>query len=160
MRRSDREVTDRDDILKIITACDILRLGLCGEDGPYIVPMCFGILPGKEGLTLYLHSAGEGKKLDLLRRDGRACFEVDTPRRLVTGGEACSFSYEYESAVGFGTIEEVFDMSEKKLALGIIMEHYAPGRDFEFSDGQAKAVTVLRLSADTVTGKRSSPPGG
>ena len=41
MRRNDREVTDFDEIVKIIDECEVLRLGLADGDYPYIVPMNF-----------------------------------------------------------------------------------------------------------------------
>ena len=155
MRRSDREVSDKSEIFGIISRCDILRLGLCGEDGPYIVPMCFGALFGGGTFTLYLHSAAQGMKMELIRRGGRACFEADTGVKLVPGREACSFSFEYESVIGFGEVCEVSDTEEKKLALRLIMEHYVKGMEFSFTNGQADTVSVLRLRADSVTGKRS-----
>lgn len=41
MRRKDREITDFNEIRKIIDACEILRLGLADGDFPYIVPVNF-----------------------------------------------------------------------------------------------------------------------
>ena len=43
MRRKDREVTDKDAILDILLRCDTIRLGLAGADGPYVVPLSFGL---------------------------------------------------------------------------------------------------------------------
>ena len=37
MRRKDREVTDFDEIVKIIDECEVLRLGLVDGDYPYIM---------------------------------------------------------------------------------------------------------------------------
>lgn len=43
MRRSDREVTDFDEIVDIINKCDCIRLGFSSEPVPYILPLNFGI---------------------------------------------------------------------------------------------------------------------
>ncbi|MBQ5859130.1 MAG: pyridoxamine 5'-phosphate oxidase family protein, partial [Peptococcaceae bacterium] len=41
MRRKDREVTNRQQILSIMESCDVCRLGLVDNNMPYVVPMCF-----------------------------------------------------------------------------------------------------------------------
>lgn len=43
MRRSDREVTDFNEIVEIINKCDCIRLGFSSEPVPYILPLNFGI---------------------------------------------------------------------------------------------------------------------
>ena len=42
MRRKDREITDFDEIMKIIDKCDTCRLALFDDEFPYIVPLNFG----------------------------------------------------------------------------------------------------------------------
>ena len=39
MRRKDREITDFDEIMKIIDKCDTCRLALFDDEFPYIVPL-------------------------------------------------------------------------------------------------------------------------
>ncbi len=40
MRRSDREITDFQEIIAIMNRCDVCRLGLVDSNGyPYIVPL-------------------------------------------------------------------------------------------------------------------------
>lgn len=43
MRRSDREVTDFNEIVAIINKCDYIRLGFSSEPVPYILSLNFGI---------------------------------------------------------------------------------------------------------------------
>ena len=43
MRRKDREITDREEILAIIRKCDVCRIALNDGDYPYIVPLNFGL---------------------------------------------------------------------------------------------------------------------
>ena len=42
MRRKDREITDFDEMMKIIAKCDTCRLALFDDEFPYIVPLNFG----------------------------------------------------------------------------------------------------------------------
>ena len=43
MRRRDREVQDRDEILAMLGRCDTVRIAMQGEGGPYVVPVSFGL---------------------------------------------------------------------------------------------------------------------
>ena len=70
MRRSDREVTEFNDIVSIIKKCDVCRLALIDENYPYIIPLNFGMNITEDNvLELYFHGATEGKKLDLISKD-------------------------------------------------------------------------------------------
>ena len=66
MRRSDREVTDFNEIVEIINKCDCIRLGFSSEPVPYILPLNFDIgvvrdnvfarrLPSLASLRLFLY---------------------------------------------------------------------------------------------------------
>ena len=65
MRRKDKEITDIKSIEKIIQKSKVCRLGLSLNDTPYIVPVCFGY----RAKTLYFHSAQEGKKIDIIKKN-------------------------------------------------------------------------------------------
>ena len=44
MRRTDREITDRQELLDVMARCDVCRLALNDESGyPYVVPLNFGM---------------------------------------------------------------------------------------------------------------------
>ena len=73
MRKSEREIRERADILDVIARCQTVRLGLFSDDYPYIVPLSFGFEERDGRLTVYFHCAKEGKKTDLLARDSRVC---------------------------------------------------------------------------------------
>ena len=42
MRRTDRQVADEAGIRAILDRCQVCRLALWDEEGPYIVPMSYG----------------------------------------------------------------------------------------------------------------------
>lgn len=64
-------------------------------------------------LTLYFHGASEGKKIDLIKQQNTASFEMDTKHQLVEADVACSYSYLYQSIMGKGKISLVGDSEEK-----------------------------------------------
>lgn len=100
MRRSDREIKSRQEILDVLNRCDVIRLGINTPDYPYVVPLNFGVEADERSITLWFHCAAEGLKLDNISRDPRAGFETDCSHRLVAGKNACNYSMEYESVIG------------------------------------------------------------
>lgn len=42
MRRSDREITDFNEIVDVLRRADTIRLGLHDDPYPYVVPLSFG----------------------------------------------------------------------------------------------------------------------
>lgn len=150
MRRKEREVADRAKIIEIIESCDVCRLGMVDDFGAYIVPMNFGF-EDNGGLTLYFHCAVEGKKLDLLRKNPRASFEMDSRHELVAGVKACAYSYLYSSVMGRGVVR-FLEGGEKLSALGQIMAHYGVlNRDFD--PRALEKVTVIALEVTEMSAK-------
>lgn len=154
MRKSNREVTRHEELTTLLDQCDVCRLGLSDDGQPYIVPLNFGYHWDETGLTLFFHCAGEGRKLDIIRRNNRVCFEMDHRHALKTGDLACQFSMNFESLIGEGLIEIVTDPSEKLAALNQIMRHYSDRTDWTFDEKVLAITTVLCLKATQFTGKR------
>lgn len=150
MRRKDREINDINEIEAIINSAIICRLAMVDEDYPYIVPLCFGY----EDYTLYFHSASQGKKLDLLKKNNRVCFEFDIDQRLKMRDKACEWGMTYKSVVGFGKASFLKDFQIKRNALDIIMRNYADG-SFEYSDPEIRNTTVIKVEIEQMTGKAS-----
>jgi nitroimidazol reductase NimA-like FMN-containing flavoprotein (pyridoxamine 5'-phosphate oxidase superfamily) len=164
MRRKDREITDTSEKLEIIKNCKHCRLGLSDDNIPYVIPLnygysygCNGSLPAPDNgqLTLYFHSAKEGRKIDIIQKNNNACFEIDCDTKLVEGENACNYSYEFKSIIGFGKIEMVESAGEKITGLNCIMKHQA-GKDikFEYGENDLNSVLVLKMTVDEFTGKR------
>jgi nitroimidazol reductase NimA-like FMN-containing flavoprotein (pyridoxamine 5'-phosphate oxidase superfamily) len=151
MRRKEQEITDRGEIDALIKASTVCRLGLSDDGKPYVVPMCFGY----DGKNLYLHSAKSGMKIDILKKNDRVCFEFDSYGRLEESDKACDWGIEYKSVIGFGKASFVEDEDDKKKALDTIMSQYT-GRNFEFPPQMLKAVAVIKVDIESITGKRSS----
>jgi nitroimidazol reductase NimA-like FMN-containing flavoprotein (pyridoxamine 5'-phosphate oxidase superfamily) len=153
MRRTDREITALKDILAIADSCKVCRLGLLDGGEVYIVPLNFGYTFKDNKLSLYFHSATEGRKIDLLRQNNRVCFEMDGAHKLIEAAEACKHSFQYESIIGSGTAEFLATDAAKITALKIIMRHQT-GRDFAFDDNAAANIAVFKITATSFTAKR------
>jgi nitroimidazol reductase NimA-like FMN-containing flavoprotein (pyridoxamine 5'-phosphate oxidase superfamily) len=160
MRRADREITDTGDKLEIIGRCKVCRLGLADGNEPYIVPLNFGYEFTEGVLSLYFHSAREGRKIDILRKNRRACFEIDGKHELIRGGTACEYGFAYESVIGAGFVEFIEDREGKIRALNLLMRRQTgEDRDFTYQDARLDQVAVYRLRVESFTGKRRVLPG-
>jgi hypothetical protein len=150
MRRKDREITDRAAIEAILRRATVCRIGLVGKDGPYVVPMSFGYDAGR----LYLHSAREGRKIDLLREDPRVCFEVDLDVDVVRKENPCQWSLRYRSVVGFGRAVLVEDPEEKRRGLEVILRHHG-GDPSALHERSLDGVSLIRIEIREMMGKQS-----
>lgn len=151
MRRSDREIKNPEDILKVMEKCDVCRLALHDGEYPYILPLNFGMQADNGQIVLYFHGADTGKKYELIARDNRAGFEMDCSHRLVTDEARGSCTMEYESVIGCGRIELVPE-EEKYRALCLLMEHYHQ-EAFPFNQAVIPRTAVLKLTVERVSGK-------
>ena len=154
MRRKEREVTSRDDIIDVLRKCSVIRLGINTGGYPYVVPMNFGLETEGKSLILWFHSAPQGLKLKLIRQNPMVGFEADCSLNLVVGERARDYTMEYESIIGHGDIQICEDNNAKRRGLKAIMRQYAPERDFDFTDDEIADLLVLRLNVMQITGKR------
>lgn len=153
MRRHDREITDRNEIMNIIAKCDVCRVVINDELYPYIVPLNFGEDIEDGQLYLYFHSALEGTKTDLFRKNPNVTFEMDCGHNIILYDERMSCTMGYESVIGHGVIEFVENPEDKHKALVILMRHYHE-EDFTFKTEVEKMTAVYRLKVTDMTGKR------
>ena len=121
-----------------------------GRDEPYIVPVFYGY----GDRTLYVHSAKEGRKLDILRENNRICFEIDADVDIIAGEKACKFSAKYRSVVGTGRACILRENEEKSRALQTIMKHYSDG-EFTFTEKELDSVLVWKVEIEHLSGKKA-----
>ena len=152
MRRRDREITDKQDILEVMRKCDVCRIALHDGDYPYIVPLNFGFQVEKDMPVLYFHGALEGKKYELIEKDNRASFEMDCGHQLILDKAQGNCAMEFESVIGQGYIE-MLNEEEKYEALKVLMKQYRR-EDFPFNEKVIPMTAVFRLRVESMTGKR------
>ena len=150
MRRKDREITNKEDLIKVMEKCDVCRIALNHDGYPYILPLNFGMAVREDKVELYFHGALEGMKYELMARDNRAGFEMDCGHRLVMEEDKGNCGMEYESVIGRGHMEMVPD-SEKYEALCILMRHYHQ-EDFPFNQAAMPQTKVFKLVVESMEG--------
>jgi len=157
MRRNDREIKDKPEIMAILEAADVCRVAMCSHNVPYVVAMNFGIK--NEGASLYFHCAGEGKKIDVLKDNNLVCFQADIGHEFFLHEISCGCSMRYRSVLGMGRIAFVTDFAEKIEALQTIMTHYTHKLSHEFKAKLVERTTILRLDVEEISGKALDKPG-
>jgi nitroimidazol reductase NimA-like FMN-containing flavoprotein (pyridoxamine 5'-phosphate oxidase superfamily) len=150
-----REIIDIDEKLEIITKCKVCRLGLSENNYPYIVPLNYGFSYDDGKLTLYFHSAVEGKKLDIIQKNNNACFEIDCDSKLIEGETPCDYSYEFKSIIGFGKIVLLNTKDEKANGLNYLMKQQT-GKDikYNFNENELSNIVVYKMLVEEFTGKQ------
>jgi hypothetical protein len=151
MRRKDREITDLATMESIIAESKFCRMALCDNGKPYIVPLCFGY----KDRTVFFHSAQEGHKLEVMKKNSAVCLEFETAPEVVRNDIACKWKLHYKCVIARGRAAAVEAMEEKRRALAIIMSNYAPGV-FEFSEEDLNKIFVFKIALDSMTCKVSA----
>ena len=157
MTKRERQITDKAQILHILDTAKVLHLGLCVNNEPYVVPMNYGYIEEKGKLVLYLHSAVQGKKLDMIRANPNVFFEMDCDLAPFEGEKPCQYGLVYSSVMGRGKAVLVEDVEQKKQAMTILMKTQT-GKDFTFEDRLVSIVAVIRVDVEEYTAKHRPLP--
>lgn len=150
MRRSDKQVTDTAELEAIIRNSDICHLAMVDNGKPYVVPMNFGYKSGE----IYFHSAPEGRKIDILRRNPEVCFSVVARHELVRNKRACSWTAKFSSVTGTGKASILEERTGKEKGLSILMKQYSD-KNYDFSVEDLEGIVIIRVKVETLMGKSS-----
>ncbi len=150
MRRNDRAITDPAELDSILREAVVCRMGLCDGEVPYVVPMNYGYRDG----SVFLHSAIEGRKIELLRKNPNVCLEFEKDVDLIPAEAACSFSMKYRSVIASGKAVFLEDAEEKTQGLNVIMAQYT-GKEFDFPPQALEKIVVIRIDLGECSGKHN-----
>ena len=158
MTKRERQVTDPEQILAILDAGKVLHLGLAVNNEPYVVPMNYGYTMEAGKLTVYMHSALRGKKLDMIRENPNVFFEIDCGLQPFGEGDIpCQYGMVYSSIMGKGKATIVEDVEEKIAAMSVLMKTQTD-KDFVFNDRLVSIVAVIRIDVAEYTAKHRPLP--
>ncbi len=150
MTEIEKEIIDAGKIDRILGKAKICRIALIDGKFPYILPMFFGysITGGK--LELYFRCEEKGKKMDIIKQNGNAAFEVENFIEIIPGDNPVEFSGVYQSITGTGTIEVITGI-DKITGLSLIMSKYdesCENKECSLSEQMLNSFAVLKLTAD------------
>ncbi len=154
MRKSNREVKDINEIVNIIENCDIMHIGMCKDNIPYIVPVNFGFEHINDKFIFYFHCASEGKKIDILTKNDNVCLEFECSATLAPSDDPMKCTYKYRSVIAQGKLEFLHEYSEKNHALGLLMHQYT-GKAHNFTKEQVNIVTIGKIQVSELSAKQN-----
>ncbi len=143
-------------IESVINSCDVCFVGMVDEDGaPYVLPMNFGY----KDKTVYLHSAPDGRKIEILNNNKSVCITFSTDSELVYQHQqvACSYRMRSTSVIVTGVVEFIKDDDSKIKVLDILMENYSVD-DFKYSKPAVRNVKVWKVKAESMTCREFGAP--
>lgn len=155
MRRSDREVLDVDIIRDFLANNNVVRLAFNTGEAPYIVPLGYGFDYDGEELTLYMHGAGVGRKIELAAKDPNVGFEIDRAGRVIKGETPGEYSINYQSIIGTGHLHIIEDIAEKEECFNKIMYQFTGSAVHEYSSKALEMTSALKLVVDTFAMKQA-----
>ncbi len=151
MRRKDKEITDKTLMEDILNRSELVRLAMVDGGEPYVVTLNYVYKDN----ALYIHSAPEGRKIDILRRNNRVAFTVDTDVSLYLGKEACDCTTHYKSVFGTGEAFFVEGLEEKAHALDWLMVKHGGQGNNAYPESLLGRTAILRIAIESLTGKKS-----
>ncbi len=149
-------ITEIKEIEKVIKACNICFLGVADSNNtPYVLPMNFGYDQG----IIYLHSAPEGKIVDIVNYNKKVCLSFCTDTDIVAQHPqvACSYRMKSKSVVAWGEVLFINDLKEKEKALNFLMSNYSD-MDFKYSEPALKNVKIWSIQLEDITCKAFAQP--
>ena len=154
MRRTDREIKEFAEIVRVMEECDVVHLALNDTDGvPYVLALNF--VPEVEGeqVTLYFHSAARGHKNELMLRDPRAAFEMDCEHQVLYSPEKKYCSFGFASVMGKGRLEKVPDERKTEI-MNRLMARYHHSQVPAWNPAALPNTWVYCLNVESLSGKR------
>jgi len=150
MRRKNQEITDKKIIEEILSQSTVCRIAMMDHDRPYILPFNYGYSDN----AIYIHSAPEGKKIDLLKQNNKVCFEIESYCEVIANELSCEWTTRYRSVVGYGFIEFITDYEQKRQALDYIMAQYGRKENNIYKEKQVELIVILKLHIEEICGKQ------
>ncbi len=151
MRRKDKKIQDQKVIDEIFLKNKVCRIGFVDDNKPYVISMNYGY---QENL-IYVHSALEGRKIEIIQKNNSVCVEIADAIEVVDAEKACDFTTKYRSLVCEGKIHFLADLGEKREALERIMLHHTGNSNWNMPDPAIEKIAVMKIVLQTISGKIS-----
>jgi len=147
-------IEDRAEMEQIVNRASVGRLGLADADEPYVVPLNFVYHDG----CIYFHTGLDGRKLEIIEKNPRVCFEVDEEGDLVVNEQSCLSTAYYYSVIAWGNARLLQETEDKMKALERLVAKYAGDKKCEPIPEHALAiVNVCEIRIEKMTGKANLP---
>ena len=148
MRRKERQMPE-EFAWEVVDRCEYAVVAMTAGNGE---PYCLPVNVVREGKNIYFHSAMAGRKAESLRLHPRVCLTCVGENQVLPE----RYTTLYASAVAFGTARELTDDGEKREALRLLCQRYAPDHMDLFDGAMAASLSrtaVWCIAVEEITGK-------
>jgi nitroimidazol reductase NimA-like FMN-containing flavoprotein (pyridoxamine 5'-phosphate oxidase superfamily) len=153
VRRKDKEITDHDQMIKILKKTKYVTLAMVNGSEPYLVSLSHAY--DEEKKCIYFHSASEGKKLDYLKGNPQVWGQAV----LDYGYHEGECSHLYASVMFKGLVEFIEDIDEKRRAFKAMILQLEPDPEAVMDDLLSSkgipTTVVAKIQIESMTGKKS-----
>lgn len=162
MRRKDREVTDFNKIVEIISHCEIIRIGLTDGEYPYIVPLNFSYEADEASgkIIFYIHGAMAGRKYGLLRKNKKCSFEMDNFIKIDYLYEHHDITTRYESVMGTADVEEIQLEDKEKIMQEKVLSRWEEASKFPWNKAALAHCGMFKIIVNSISAKANPLKGG
>jgi len=155
MRRKDREIKSRAEIIDIVNGQKIATIAMCKDNSPYLITADYGF--DEQEKCFYIHCAKRGKKIDFLRANPRVwgCSVEDLG---YVQGEC---DHYYRSVHFEGGAELITDLERKRKALELMIDFLEDdpekGKKEFITKTKFLNTMIVRINVSRFTGKCNVP---
>ena len=154
IRRKEREITDTQEMQKILKATNYVTIALCLKNEPYLVSLNHGY--DQERNCLYFHCAPEGKKLVYAKANPKVWGQAIQDFGVT---DECDYSY---TCIHFsGSLSLVVDLPEKKHAMEVLVRQVALNPESKLAKikpEKLEKTTMGRIDINYMSGKKHLSP--
>ncbi len=154
VRRKDREITDPDEIRKVLKSTKYVTVALCMNGEPYLVSLSHGYDQLRN--CLYFHCAPEGKKLVYAEANNRIWGQA-----VLDYGITDECDYAYTSVHFGGKLYLIDDLTEKQHALEVLVYQTSKAPEEKISKVKTEKLaktTMGRIDITYLSGKKHQAP--
>ena len=153
VRRKDREISDPEEMRKVLKTTQYVTVALCMDNEPYLVSLSHGYDETKN--CIYFHCAPEGKKLVYQKVNNRVWGQA-----VLDFGVTDECDYVYTSVHFRGKMNLISDLSEKQHAIEVLVRQLSldPEKKLaQIKPEKLEKTTVGRIDIESMTGKKGAP---
>jgi hypothetical protein len=151
VRRQDREITDRAEMIRILKTSDCVTIALCMNNEPYLVSLSHGY--DEKRNCIYFHCAPEGKKIVYMKANNRVWGQAVTDYHV--RGE-CEYAY---ACVHFsGKVTLIDGIDEKYHAIGCMIRQLSENPEEKIAKLKPEKLQktgIGRIDIECLTGKKT-----
>jgi uncharacterized protein len=154
VRRTDREITDQQEMRLILKQATYVTVAMCRNNEPYLVALSHGYDEAKN--AVYFHCAAEGKKLEYLAANNAVWGQA-----VLDFGVTDECDYAYTCVHFSGKLFWVEDLAEKQHGIEVLVRQLSANPEAKLSKIKPEKLaktTIGRIDIAYMTGKKHQAP--